>query len=142
MQERSLSTRSIHFCKNKLFYECRQGAKSEEGEPIPDYQPEFYMWPRNEEWMKPKNSLEETAALKERFYQQWRTMIHHYTLRNLTQGSDKLPAIRSTAEQMKDNLDDEYIDYAGMWLGNLESDLLWKVDDGPSSKPSEWRAPT
>jgi hypothetical protein len=49
-QERKLSTRMLHFCKDKLYFECRTCLKSEENEPT-DSRP-FHLWPRNEDWMQ------------------------------------------------------------------------------------------
>lgn len=141
LQERSLSTRSIHFCKNKMYFECRNFRLSEENEPFPAYR-QFSMWPRNEEWMQTPNSPEIETAQKDKLYTLWRSTVTNYTQRNLTKGSDKLPAIQSTASQMASSIDDEYISAAGMWTNNLIHDLRWQVKDGMTSRPEEYRAPT
>ena len=47
LQERSVSTRMLHFCNTKLYFECRGCLKSEENEPLERYKPRtFEMWPR------------------------------------------------------------------------------------------------
>ncbi|EEU40925.1 uncharacterized protein NECHADRAFT_76523 [Fusarium vanettenii 77-13-4] len=89
MQERSLSTRLIHFCRNKIFFECRSCIKSEENEPVAHYAlMTRILWPRD-----PSTSLDT-------LYGFWQWCLTQYCPRNLTKGKDKLIAIQSVAEEM------------------------------------------
>lgn len=144
MQERNLATRMIHFCQNKLYFECRSYQKTEENEQLRDYRT-FSMWPRNEEWMQ--HSQEDpgraTDTLRHnKLYDLWRRNVTVYTQRHLTKGSDKLPAIQSTASEMSATINDRYLPFAGMWERNLENELLWQVNHGPTARPEPYRAPT
>lgn len=143
-QERKLSTRMLHFCKNKSYFECRACIKSEENEPLTSSR-SFQLWPRNEDWMRtPTNATSENAdsLLKAKMYQIWTKVVTEYTQRLLTTESDKLPAIQSIAAEMSTTINDIYIPSAGIWKGNLKHDLLWQVNDGLVSIPSKYRAPT
>lgn len=143
-QERKLSTRMLHFCKNKLYFECRACLRSEENEPLNDSR-QFQLWPRNEDWMQKSTdsvSPDADSMLKGKMYKLWTKGVTEYTQRLLTKDSDKLPAIQSIAAEMSTTISDIYIPSAGMWEGNLQHDLLWQVIDGPTYTPIKYRAPT
>ncbi|KAJ2985662.1 hypothetical protein NUW58_g5414 [Xylaria curta] len=131
MQERSLSTRMIHFCQNKIFFECRGCLLSEENEPVQQSDAmNSTLWPRN-----PSASLEE-------FHQHWQLSVSEYTSRNLTVSTDRLPAIQSVAEEMAAATGQNYIRFAGMWQSNLQRELLWFVMMGKAERLDAWRAPS
>jgi hypothetical protein len=143
-QERSLSTRMLHFCKNKIYFECRTCLRSEENEPLEIIRG-FPLWPRYEDWMEPSSdskSESSHSSLNARMYDIWRRTVMEYTTRRLTKDSDKLPAIQSIAAEMTAAINDAYITFAGMWRGNINHDLLWQVKDGPRSIPATYRAPS
>ena len=75
-------------------------------------------------------------------FARWTRTLTRYAHRKLSKDTDKLPAIQSIAAEMSAIINDTYIDYAGMWKGNLKHDLLWQVRDGHASKPQSYRAPT
>jgi hypothetical protein len=76
----------------------------------------------------------------------WHDMVLKYSKCQLTFGKDKALAISGVAKMMRDILDDEYI--AGLWMRNLEAQLLWQVqlarqaDKSASSRPVPYRVPT
>jgi hypothetical protein len=143
-QERGLSTRMLHFCKTKLYFECRTCLKSEENEPLQRIGG-FQMWPRYEEWMESSQRSEQgdtNSRMKSSMYKIWKSTVMGYTIRRLTEGSDKLPAIQSIAAEMEAAINDSYINFAGMWRGHIKYDLLWHVKDGTRSKPAKYRAPS
>lgn len=53
----------------------------------------------------------------------WRDMVESYSMRNLTNGSDRFPALSGLASEMAYSLNDEYI--AGLWKGNIINGLCW-----------------
>ncbi|KAK0709390.1 heterokaryon incompatibility protein-domain-containing protein, partial [Lasiosphaeria miniovina] len=133
MQERSLSTRTIHFCKNKIYFECRKWLKSEENEPeqVRPSDP-FQLWPR---------SLADNDPAK--WYEFWKRAVIGYSRRRLTVPSDKLTAIQSLANEMAAHVPaGSYIPEAGTWSGNMERELLWLVESGIARRPATKRAPT
>jgi hypothetical protein len=144
MQERSLSTRILHFCKNKLYFECRSCIATEENDGFQDLR-FFQMWPRNEDWIQQTTSGASEAAdsqPRKQWYERWVSTVSEYCRRSLTKDFDKLPAIQGIAAEMSANIHDTYIPFAGMWRQNMKHDLLWQVGDGPVSTLSNYRAPT
>ncbi|KAI0101923.1 HET-domain-containing protein [Nemania sp. FL0031] len=131
MQERSLSTRMVHFCRNKIFFECRGCLQSEENEPTQESDTiNSTLWPRD------------ASVSFEEFYQHWQLFVGEYTSRNLTVSTDKLPAIQSVAEEMMAVTEHKYIRFAGMWRDKLQRELLWNVSFGRAERLDVWRAPS
>jgi hypothetical protein len=137
MQERCLSTRMLHFCRNKLFFECRAGIQSEEGEPEQEKNlTSSVLWPR---CTSPSPSADFCSDL----YTRWQFLLGEYSQRRLTYGSDKLKAVQSVANEMTAVATGwEYLDFAGMWRHNLARELLWFVFLGDAARPNKSRAPT
>ena len=141
MQERSLSTRSLHFCRNKLYFECRTYRLSEEGEPF-YLPPQFEMWPRGEvSTLDLHPTLDSNATYRKKLHDRWTGTVMRYCRRQLTKDFDKLLAIQSVAAEMSLRIADTYIPFAGMWKENLHFDLLWRALRG-LSKPEKYRAPS
>lgn len=131
MQERSLSTRLIHFCRNKIFFECRSCIKSEENEPAAHYAlMTRILWPRD-----PSTSW---GTL----YEYWQWCLMQHCPRNLTKGKDKLIAIQSVAEEMMSTTKWEYIRFAGMWRHKIKEELFWIFPYGEARRPDASRAPS
>ncbi|KAK0740081.1 heterokaryon incompatibility protein-domain-containing protein [Schizothecium vesticola] len=93
----------------------------------------------------------------------WMVLVERYSRRNLTYGSDKLPAIAGLAEMaatenrptgMSFSMDDVY--FAGIFRSDIPAQLLWFVKDDPDGveegkiqppkrrhpDPSHYRAPS
>ncbi|KAJ8132454.1 hypothetical protein O1611_g1178 [Lasiodiplodia mahajangana] len=131
MQERSLSTRMVHFCRNKMFFECRGCLQSEENEPTQESDTiNSTLWPRG------------ASVSFEELYQHWQLFVGEYSSRNLTVSTDKLPAIQSVAEEMVAVTERKYIRFAGMWKDKLQRELLWNVSFGKAKRLDVWRAPS
>lgn len=74
-------------------------------------------------------------------YQQWYHIVRQYVLRDLTHGSDKLPALSGLAKFVQSRVQDKYL--AGLWEKDLAAGLLWApfhVQD--LAKPARYRAPS
>ncbi|KAI4864971.1 HET-domain-containing protein [Hypoxylon rubiginosum] len=127
-QERYLSTRLIYFCKNMLHFECRACRHSEEGEAVIPTGPNNSLWPR-------------TKLAPEKWFRVWTEMIIKYTTRKLTYGDDKLIAVQSIVNEMKENVLGPYIDFAGVWQANIHRELLWRPYGIPTY-PDKQRAPS
>jgi hypothetical protein len=83
--------------------------------------------------MVPKIQPSDSWDWNENLAEVWTGLVCEYSKRNLTYGSDKLPALSGLAVKISQFVDDEY--YAGIWKNRLWSDLLWRV--APST---EWLA--
>lgn len=132
MQERSLSTRSIHFCRNKMFFECRGCLEAEDNDPAQESDLiSESLWPRN------------AAMSFDELYEYWQLFLATYCDRNLTVATDKLPAIQSVAAEMASVAKCEYVPYAGVWRHNLRKELLWFPSSfDTTTRPPQWRAPS
>lgn len=146
LQERSISTRMLHFCKTKLYFECRGCLKSEENEPLERYKPRtFEMWPRGGMEKSQVAQLRDSkieAERREKLCKRWIRAVTEYSQRRLTKETDRLVAINALAEEMSTSVDDIYIPYAGMWIGQLRRDLLWQVMGPPRSTNDKDLAPS
>ncbi|EJT82482.1 hypothetical protein GGTG_02455 [Gaeumannomyces tritici R3-111a-1] len=132
MQERALSTRTLHFCKNKIYFECREHGLSE-GEDTRESGRSRYIWPR-----PPDGHPVEQPT----WYKYWMQAVQDYSGRRLTVPSDKLTAIRSLANEMSPHMEaSEYMPDMAMWTGNFTNELLWYGRD-IATKPRQWRAPS
>lgn len=120
-QERRLSTRTIHFAKDQVYWECKtQFASEDAGEDM--------TW---------KTHAEDFKDIPEACWgdvlvdctSRWQKMISEYSSLQLTYESDRLPAIAALADRMSKlrEVDDVYI--AGMWKNSILLDLLWLTRD-------------
>lgn len=89
LQERRLSTRMIHFCDDRIMFECRSCMETEDvGVDL------------GSGLMRSKEQIVESGP---ELYNQWTEMLKSYALRAL-----------SVAEAMAPGLDMEYLPFAGM----------------------------
>ncbi|KAI5780496.1 heterokaryon incompatibility protein-domain-containing protein [Geopyxis carbonaria] len=71
----------------------------------------------------------------------WLSVIFDYTCRDLTEPSDRLPALAGVVEQFAKIYDTPYL--AGLWRKTLLLDLLWYNQHmGPFNPRPKWRAPS
>ncbi|EXK77507.1 hypothetical protein FOQG_17790 [Fusarium oxysporum f. sp. raphani 54005] len=78
----------------------------------------------------------------------WEQVVHNYTSRQLTNSSDKLPALSGLAQQRKQVRGGVYL--AGLWQDSLFHDLCWYhvldyndvTSGGVGRRPAHYRAPS
>ncbi|KAI1097865.1 HET-domain-containing protein [Jackrogersella minutella] len=128
-QERYLSTRLLYFCKNMLHFECRTCKHTEEGESVTSIGLSNSLWPR-------------TELPTDAWFKIWSDTIIKYTRRKLTYGNDKLIAVGSIVNEMKEHVSSPYIDFAGVWQANIHQELLWIPWNGIPVYPEKYRAPS
>ncbi|KAK4095820.1 HET-domain-containing protein [Parathielavia hyrcaniae] len=143
MVERMLSARIIQFARNKIYFECRRALRSEENDAeTVTSKPSSNFWPRVED--RGANGEQYSPFL----YEQWRTFLVEYTSKQLSrQTADKLLPVQTVAESMAAAINDEYLEFAGMWREDLAAQLLWYANNDPddttlSTMPRAKRAPT
>lgn len=117
VQERVLPRRTLHFGKHQMYFECNEGFKGENGLHVPWRYHTIHSRQRNQFGLVMEEDKNTTIDL-------WRSLLWDYGSRNLTEPSDKLPAISGIARIIAEQLDDAYI--AGMWRKSLLEDLLWQ----------------
>lgn len=137
-QERILSQRSVRFAEYEVHWECKQLHASE-------------AWPDGSSLCGLFDALRPSIDYYNRlntrpYYPPWHTLVHHYSLCQLTWEKDKLPAMSGLAREIMDlrkNADDAKDEYlAGLWQSTLLLDLFWSVDDDTAKTPEEYMAPS
>ncbi|KAL6707267.1 hypothetical protein ACN47E_004255 [Coniothyrium glycines] len=103
-QEAHLATRNLQFTPGAIVFECKTHRRSED--QLPPYPSTLRI--------KQPDPTEE-----------WRMIVKAFTSRQLSFGSDKLPAIAGAATIMPQARSCQYL--AGLWSESLHIDLLWHV---------------
>ncbi|KAH8695708.1 heterokaryon incompatibility protein-domain-containing protein [Phaeosphaeriaceae sp. PMI808] len=134
LQEHVLSTRILHYTATELLFECKTSYRCE-------CSPERKAYPTT------PSLIPKAAASKKRgaIWDAWQHIVEQYSGRDLTVPGDRLPAISGIASKIHKATHSEYI--AGLWKGNLASDLLWTASPLASTKGNRlaletWRAPS
>lgn len=136
-QERLLSRRIVHFNKHEIVWECNEYTACQ-CIPQAGYPPDFKRWHSEVLGLDPDIKPADCSAAGRR----WRQMVSEYTELALTKSSDRLPAIRGCAKQMRRCMSGRYL--MGLWEDNLLDDLLWIPLDSerPAARPDEYRSPS
>lgn len=128
VQERVLSPRLLSFGKSQMFYQCLE---DEFCESFPLTVPNDYMLPIKTPQLHDLHAEPRKA---------WCSIVEAYSTAELTKDSDKLIAIAGVAEAMQERLRDRYV--AGLWEGNLLTELLWSASQAHKPRPNPCIAPT
>jgi hypothetical protein len=134
LQEHVLSTRILHYTATELLFECKTSYRCE-------CMPERKSYPTTPSLIPKAVASKRTDAV----WEAWQRIVEQYSSRKLTVASDKLPAISGIASKIRKTSHSEYV--AGLWKGNIASDLLWRLSGSTSESVSSfaldaWRAPT
>ena len=132
LQERYLSQRLIHFGSTQTSFECKSQFLTEDG----------YASGKLDFLGEDTPSRE---AEQHRGYQSWANIIHEYSRRELSEPSDKLPALAGLASRFRGHFttgDDNQQYLAGLWRRNLVEDLCWQVIGGRATRAPSYRAPS
>ncbi|TDZ16726.1 hypothetical protein Cob_v010389 [Colletotrichum orbiculare MAFF 240422] len=121
LQERLLSARVMYFGKTGIFWECRCAIKSE-------FLSDDLQWPLGEFFVRPEGKEWE-----------WSFIVSHYTRAELSNPSDRLPALSGIARRQHEANGKHYL--AGMWRERLVTQLAW-FRNGIRKKRPSWRAPS
>lgn len=134
LQEHVLSTRVLHYTATELLFECKTSYRCE-------CMPQRKAYPTTPSLIPRAVASKKISAV----YDAWQHIVEKYSARALTVPGDKLPAISGIASKIRKATHSEY--FAGLWKGNLASDLLWSAS---STAPAgagcfalnAWRAPS
>ncbi|CAG8953844.1 hypothetical protein HYFRA_00006736 [Hymenoscyphus fraxineus] len=151
LQERLLSTRALHFQKDRIAWECEEGSRSEYfpfgfpcGHNIEEfsgyYKPIFSLDNELKQSLQPE--LERTTIGQEKrrsISALYNSLVDDYTRRNLSHpAKDKLVAFSAVAKRFGSKLGHRYL--AGMFRDDMPLNLLW--GGYQTSRQEEWRAPS
>ncbi|KAK3369693.1 heterokaryon incompatibility protein-domain-containing protein [Lasiosphaeria ovina] len=141
LQERLLSPRVLHFDSDQLVWECNELTACERfphgvGELVP---PRLSL--RGTALETVLRSAAATGLRGQEMVDIWKPVVRAYSACKLTKNSDRLIALYGVAMKIKDLLGCEYS--AGLFGRDMESQLLWEVDDiKTSSRPETHVAPS
>ncbi|KAF2679884.1 HET-domain-containing protein, partial [Lentithecium fluviatile CBS 122367] len=79
-------------------------------------------------------------ARSDQVYYMWDRVITHFSRRQLSYPSDRLPAIQGIANEFEKKLKDRYM--AGLWEGDLVRSLTWASERKYETIPDYSRAPS
>lgn len=127
VQERVLSPRLLSFGKTQMFYQCLE---DEACESFPLALPDYMLPIKTPQLHDLHNEPQKT----------WYSIVNTYSTAKLTKDSDKLVAIAGVAEAMQERLRHRYV--AGLWEGNLLTELLWSAIQADEPRPNPCIAPT
>ncbi|PQE30002.1 heterokaryon incompatibility protein [Rutstroemia sp. NJR-2017a WRK4] len=131
VQERLLSSRTVHFTSTQVFWECNRGTACE---AYPLGMTEYVTY---------VGSIDHRTLKKSLLEFKWDHIVQLYTSCSLSFGQDKLPAISGVANAMKIFKKCEYV--AGLWADDtFPLQLCWKVSSlWPDRLPKpKYRAPS
>lgn len=164
LQERLLPSRTIHYAKDQLYFECETKIQAEDGS---SFQNLYFSLPRllstqyERELPKGYNltNSDDVEHFKNSWWRGgWLSLVEDYSQRNLTRPEDKLPALSGLARVIAQATGDQY--YAGLWAreSQFEQGLFWRTYTqeetfselepvkgrvlGQASKPAAYRAPS
>jgi Heterokaryon incompatibility protein (HET) len=165
VQELALSSRTLHYGRQGLFWSCRNGDASEfeadgiDGSKIFDGIENPLLRQASVDVMidsaltlrgfgfRPnlRNILEVPIKIVDElsavlFHVRWFAIVMHYTACSMTKPEDRLIALSGIAQRIQSQLGLAYV--AGLWKESLSYDLLWRVDGELNSRPLEYRAPS
>jgi hypothetical protein len=131
LQERILSPRVVQFGKDLLYWECLDACVCESGATLRGEVPNL----TNALFLETPGSSEMAQSANI-----WHIVVEEYSIRELTFGKDKLPALQGIAKRLQSERRCAY--YAGLWEDTLCYDLLWGSELRKRGRSPEYRAPS
>jgi hypothetical protein len=139
-QERHLSARILHFCKERICFECRCSDATEDNQLPSVTQQAFWL---SQDSRNTKLWFTFLASGKDiGVYDMWYKMMEEYTERLFTFPADRIPAITGISNEMRLLVQDGCV--WGLWTNDFARGLLWsrRSDEQSWHRPKESRAPT
>lgn len=132
-QERALSTRIVHFAKDKVFWECWSLQASEVfPRGLPDERKTYWATYETDFNFDKRIGITTTISDVQQIKLRWRILVEKYSSTSLSLVEDRLLAISALAKRfcLAMRMDpSEYL--AGMWRDELPQSLLWVQDRIP-----------
>lgn len=131
LQEQLLSSRTLNYSSQELYWEC-SALNASESYPagIPrEYDANF----ERQRFAELKMNLRGSGVGldKERMHMLWQDMVSLYSKRKLSIETDRLVALAGAASQAAKIFEDKFL--AGLWVKRLWRDLLWRVEGDVNS---------
>lgn len=126
LQERILPSRVVHFCRQEIFWECREQSLCES---FPEVLPQPGLFDlgdsvslrRLELWEGSEWRHNEAVVGHDAVYEIWDDIVKAYSKCRFSHPTDKLVALSGVARHIKSIIDDTYV--TGMWCKYLAAEL-------------------
>lgn len=135
LQERLLSPRVLHFCRDQLLWECNELRACERyptglRDPLPSAEsPRIF------------RIAQKRSRRKQDIFEVWSPVVQAYSACAITKDTDRLVALHGIAATAQKVLGCRYV--SGLWERGLESQLAWSVVEPETShRPAEHVAPS
>ena len=134
LQEELLSPRRIIFGKYRVWWECLTMEAETYRPLLLNGVPDTFEYEGHFNWRQffhagisglLENLSDSASSDVSKFYKTWLFIIHHYSRRKLTKGSDRLAALAGIATEFQSVTKDQYL--CGLWGRYLWRQLLWCV---------------
>lgn len=167
LQERVLSSRTLHYAADQVHWECRELLSSEARNPpygrgldhsTEDSFHAGWLARISEDLLPIPGAINDSkheygSAVEDKLYfadendyprsnhDSWYGMVQVYTQRHLSRELDKLPALSGLANAYSKRHKGEYV--GGLWSQDIVNGLLWySRTSEPLQRPSNYRAPS
>lgn len=137
-QERMLSNRVVHYTRDELVWECKEGVVCECESKTREISAYGTKWQTSYVLENPDDTVGAFSA--------YLNLVEEYSMRALTFPTDVLPAFSAMARKFENHLG-EY--HAGLWTRGLAEMLCWNVSKlskvpfvQQAQRPSQYCAPT
>ncbi|KAH7009334.1 heterokaryon incompatibility protein-domain-containing protein [Macrophomina phaseolina] len=148
LQERFLSRRLVHFCRDQSYFECRSAIWAEDNHKIQHLPTPTSIADQagSQNGAETENKWDDKHGYNdkiERIFEHWFHIVAQFSARQLTYGADKLPALSGLAKETSSaGPVGRYL--AGIWEEDLAYGLLWIccANDHEFSSAPSYRAPS
>ncbi|TGJ81909.1 hypothetical protein E0Z10_g6844 [Xylaria hypoxylon] len=128
LQERYLARRILHYGTQQMIWECSELRAAEDGDFAPIVEDQLGRIKQSATlsttvFNARKRDIDGVTEVPAYRYAEWHAMIEDYTNREITQDSDRLPALLGLRVALESEVDDSYL--AGIWLKGLLEGLTW-----------------
>ncbi|KAE9381084.1 HET-domain-containing protein [Stipitochalara longipes BDJ] len=133
VQERLLSRRILHFAQHEIYWECITTTASERhpSHPEKSFEAQFGTMKQLLKQIQLPLNTSTKIPTNRKLFTEYYDFIQHYTQREFTVATDKLPALSGILQSVYERLNSEvsfqesYL--AGIWRQDLLAGLLWEV---------------
>ncbi|RYP49235.1 hypothetical protein DL768_005009 [Monosporascus sp. mg162] len=139
-QESVLSLRLLHYGKQQIYWQCRQGYQAADGVPPGIRYPESSHYPVFSTLLSSDRGAIPDSFDVNHLLMDYYDMVVSFSYRKFTYDSDKLPALSGLVQRIHKVLGGEYL--AGLWSADFNRGLLWYREMMTCEHISEYRAPS
>ena len=138
LQERLLSPRTVHLCREQIFWECCELAACE---ALPSGLPKKIMERRGGLDLIPQNGFKSfisQSALAQNpngpqsvnlAFERWYQIVETFSMCNFWNPADQIVAISGVAKRLNTTIKGDFI--AGIWMERFIEGLAWEIHSGP-----------